>query len=85
MQSPAETVLPPLLMVDLIDLLGDFPPDRSRRQSEVLGARLGDLEHRARLQGAAPETMAAIKGARLLLDLAELPPLPALPSSTPTR
>lgn len=78
MQSPAETVLPPSHMVELIDLLGDFPPDQSRRQAEVLGIRLADLEHRARAQGAASETVAAIQGARVLLDLAELPPLPPL-------
>ncbi|MCJ2071405.1 hypothetical protein MKK75_21840 [Methylobacterium sp. J-030] len=64
-------------MVELIDLLGDFPPGQNRRQAEVLGIRLADLEQRARSQGAAPETVAAIQGARVLLDLAELPPLPA--------
>ena len=76
MQSPTETVLPSSLMVELIGLLGDFPPDQNRRQAEVLGIRLADLEHRARAQGAASETVAAIQGARVLLDLAELPPLP---------
>ena len=76
MQSPGEAVVPRSLMVELIDLLGDFLPERNRRQSEVLGSRLADLEHRARSQGAAPETVAAIQGARVLLDLAELPPLP---------
>ena len=85
MQSPAKTILPPSLMSELIDLLGDFPPERNRRQSEVLGVRLGDLEHRARCQEAAPETLAAIKGARVLLDLAELPPLPTQPSSNLIR
>ena len=85
MQSPARTILPPSLMSELIDLLSDFPPKRNRRQSELLGVRLGNLEHRARLQEAAPETLAAIKGVRVLLDLAELPPLPALPSSNPIR
>ncbi len=76
MQFPAETVLPPSLMVELIDLLGDFPPDQNRRQAEVLGIRLADLERRARAQEAAPETVAAIQGARVLLGLSELPPLP---------
>ena len=76
MQSPTETVLPSSLMVELIGLLGDFPPDQNRRQAEVLGIRLADLEHRARAQGAASEMVAAIQGARVLLDLAELPPLP---------
>ncbi|MCJ2018955.1 hypothetical protein MKK84_16145 [Methylobacterium sp. E-065] len=66
-------------MVELIDLLGDFPPGQNQRQAEMLGTRLADLECRARRQGAPPETVAAIKGARVLLDLAELPPLP--PSS----
>lgn len=76
MQSPVEAVPPRSLMVELIDLLGDFPPERNRRQAEVLGIRLADLESRARTQGAPPETVAAIKGARVLLDLAELPPMP---------
>ena len=76
MQSPSEAVVPRSLMVELIDLLGDFPPERNDRQSEALGSRLADLELRARSQGAAPETVAAIQGARVLLDLAELPPLP---------
>ena len=75
MQSPVEPALPRSLMVELIDLLGDFPSERNRRQSEVLGSRLADLEHRARSQGAASETVAAIQGARVLLDLAALPPL----------
>lgn len=74
MQSPSEVVVPRSLMVELIDLLGDFPPDQNRRQAEVLGIRLADLEHRARAQGAASKTVAAIQGARVLLDLAELPP-----------
>lgn len=76
MQSPSEVVVPRSLMVELIDLLGEFPPERNRRQSEALGSRLADLELRARSQGATPETVAAIQGARVLLDLAELPPLP---------
>ncbi|MCJ2099667.1 hypothetical protein [Methylobacterium sp. E-046] len=76
MQSPAEMVVPRSLMVELIDLLGDFPPEQNRRQAEVLGIRLADLEHRARSQGALVETVAAIQGARVLLDLAEMPPLP---------
>jgi hypothetical protein len=85
MQSPAKTILPPSLMSELINLLSDFPPERNRRQSELLGIRLADLEHRARSQEAAPETVAAIKGARVLLDLAVLPPLPTRPSSNLTR
>ena len=85
MQSPARTILPPSLMVELIGLLGDFPPERNQRQSEVLGVRLADLEHQARSQEAAPETVGAIKGARILLDLAELPPLPTQPSSNLIR
>ncbi len=56
MQSPVEAVPPHSLMVELIDLLGDFPPERNRRQAEVLGIRLADLESRARTQGAPPET-----------------------------
>lgn len=76
MEASAGTVFPRSLMGELIDLLGDFPPERNRRQAEVLGTRLVDLERRARTQGAPPETVAAIQGARVLLDLAELAPLP---------
>ncbi len=76
MQSPGEGVVPRSLMVELIELLGDFPPERNRPQSELLGAvwRIWNSEHARK--GAAPETVAAIQGARVLLDLAELPPLP---------
>ncbi|MCJ2060673.1 hypothetical protein MKL09_29655 [Methylobacterium sp. J-048] len=77
MQSPTEMVVPRSLMVELIDLLGEFPSERNRRQAEVFGIRLADLERRARTQGAACETVAAIQGVRVLFDLAELPPLPA--------
>ena len=76
MQFPGEAVVFRSLMVELIDLLGDVPPERNDRQSQALGSRLADLELRARSQGEAPETVAAIQGARVLLDLAELPPLP---------
>ena len=82
MRSPVEAVPPRSLMVELIDLLGDFPPERNPRQAEVLGIRLVDLEHRARTQGAPRETVAAIQGARALLDLAELPPLPPSGANT---
>ena len=85
MQSHAKTILPPSLMSELIDLLGDFPPDQNRRRAAALGIRLAELEHRARWEGAAPETMAAIQGVRVLLDLSELPPLQTLPSSNLTR
>jgi hypothetical protein len=73
-------------MEELIGLLGDFPPDRSRSQAKLLALRLADLESRARSQGAATETVAAIQGARVLLDLAALPPLPsAVEPSIATR
>ena len=85
MQSIAETNIPRSHMAELIDLLDDFPLARNPRRAAVLGLRLWELERRARWQGAAPETLAAIQGARVLLDLAELPPLPPLPPSSATR
>ena len=61
-------------MVRLIDLLGDMPADRNRRSTRAVGERLDRLDGEAR-QGEAPETtLAAIKGARVLLALAEMPP-----------
>jgi hypothetical protein len=65
-------------MEELIDLLGNFPPDRGRSEAEVISVRLADLERRARSQGAATEAVAAIQGARVLLGLSELPPLPPM-------
>lgn len=77
MQFPGEAMVLRSLMVEFIDLLGDFPPERNRRKIKALQSRLADLELRARSQGAAPETVAAIQGARVLLDLAEMPTLSA--------
>lgn len=80
MQSPAAETQPRPLMEELIELLGDFPPDRNKRRAETLASRLKHLEVRARSQEAATELVAAIRGARVLLDLSELPPLPTLNS-----
>lgn len=79
MRSPAAKTEPLSFMEELIDLLTNFPPDRNRRRAEVIALRFEHLEARARSQGAAVETLVAIQGARVLLELAELPPMP--PSS----
>jgi hypothetical protein len=69
-------------MGELIELLGEFPADRNEGRSESLMERLASLEARARAYSAPAETLAAIQGARVLMELAELPPLPrdGLPS-----
>lgn len=62
----------------LIGLLGAFPAGRDKRRSEALSERLESLEDEARQHGAPHTTIAAIQGAKILLNLAELP----LPNST---
>lgn len=82
MKTPTETAFPRSIIFELIDLLEDFPAGRNQRPAEGIGTRLADLERRARTEGESPEMVEAIKGARLLLDLAGLPPLP-LPAASP--
>ncbi|MCJ2084894.1 hypothetical protein MKK88_02650 [Methylobacterium sp. E-005] len=64
-------------MDELIDLMSDLSPAYDGRQAEELRMRLDDLQSRARSQDASGETIAAIQGARVLLDLTALPPLPS--------
>ena len=61
-------------MAALIDLLGEMPEPRDRRRVDVFTERLDKLEVEARQRAAPEATMAAIRGARVLLELAELPP-----------
>ena len=62
----------------LIDLLGQYPCRGSGVRGHGFAERLNGLEDEARRHAAPQETIAAICGVRVILDLAELPPLPAL-------
>ncbi|MDP4025740.1 hypothetical protein Q8W71_24210 [Methylobacterium sp. NEAU 140] len=62
-------------MAQLIDLLGDMPSDRNRQRAVEVGDHLDCLDAEARRDGAPATTLAAIKGARVLLELSEMPPL----------
>lgn len=68
----------------LIELLGGCPSDRDKRAVENVNVRLDLLEYEARGQGARDETLAAIRGAKILLSMAELPP-PRRPSGQALR
>ena len=76
MCAPAATTEPCPLMSELVLLLGDLPVDPGKPRAKALTERLDDLEARARAQGGSAETLAAIQGTRVLMKLAELPPLP---------
>ena len=76
MYAPTATTKPCTLMSELVLLLGDLPVDPDKPRAKVLTERLDDLEERARAQGESAETLTAIQGARVLMKLAELPPLP---------
>lgn len=76
MNATAATTEPCALMSELIVVLGDLPVDPGRPRAKALIERLDDLEMRARTQGASPEMLASIQGARVLMELAELPALP---------
>lgn len=82
MYAPAATTKPCPFMTELIRLLGEFPVNPGKPRAKAFTEQLDDLEARVRKQGAGVETLAAIKGARVLMELAELPPLPrhGLPS-----
>ncbi|MCJ2054774.1 hypothetical protein [Methylobacterium sp. J-070] len=75
MHDEAETAaLPCAFMAALIDLLGETPEPHARRSDNSFG-RLDKQEREARSHEAPAATMAAIKGARVLLELADLSPL----------
>lgn len=57
----------------LFSLLAEAPPGRDRAAAERFAERLDRLEYAARWEGAGPETLAAIAGARMLLGLAAYP------------
>lgn len=57
----------------LLTLLAETPPGRDRHAAEHAAERLDRLEYAARWEGAGPETLAAIAGARMLLGLAAYP------------
>jgi hypothetical protein len=60
-------------MAELADLLNEPSLEHGKRTGEATTQRLNRLEDEARRYGAREETMAAIHGTRLLLELAELP------------
>lgn len=62
-------------MTSLVDLLRDFPRPGCGDRGGPLAERLDGLEYDARRHDAPSETIGAIRGVRVLLDLAELPPL----------
>lgn len=68
-------------MIALLELLHDFPArdDQSRRQA--ISKRLEQLEFAACLHGAPEPTLAAIRGAWVLLDLAKRPSITLPPSA----
>ena len=70
-------------MTSLVDLLRDFPRRGSGTRGGPLAERLDGLEYDARRHDAPSETIGAIRGVRVLLDLAELPPFPATPIPGP--
>jgi hypothetical protein len=77
MQLDALNLPPPCsIMAMLIDLLGDMPVGQDRQQTEFVGERLDRLEFEARWHGVPEATLAAIEGARVLLLLGKIPPLP---------
>lgn len=77
MQLDALNSPPPCsIMAMLIDLLGEMLVGRDRKQTEIVGERLDRLEFEARWHGVPEATLAAIKGARVLLLIGEIPSLP---------
>lgn len=68
---PVEPVSP--VLDTLLSLLAEAPPGHDRKAAERAAERLDRLEYAARWNGAAPETLAAIAGARMLLGLAAYP------------
>ena len=73
--TPPDAPAPCPFMARLIALLGDMPAGRNSRRAAAVAERLDRLDRDARHDAAPETTLAAIKGARVLLTLAELPPL----------
>lgn len=78
MHVKAEAMAPPCpFLTALIELLGTFPTSGEGRHHELVRKQLDRLAHDAQHQGAPEATLASIKGARVLLGLSELPPIPS--------
>lgn len=75
MYAPTNTTELSSIMIELIELLGEMPKDCSQPRGQALTERLDALEAKAQALEAPAETLAAIQGARVLMSLAELPPL----------
>lgn len=58
----------------LTDLLGTFPEQRDWGQAETVRERLDELGYGACWDGVPEATLAAIRGARILLAIAGSPP-----------
>jgi hypothetical protein len=71
----AASALPPCAYrAALTDLLGVFPAGGDWHQIEAVAERLDELEYEARWSGAPETTLAAIRGARVLLAISASPP-----------
>jgi hypothetical protein len=71
-------------MAVLIELLNAFPASGERMRAAAMAERLDRLANDAQHAGAAEVTLASIKGARVLLDLAEISPKEFLARPTAT-
>lgn len=65
-------------MIDLIELLLDIPAQNNEACGQAISKRLEKLEFAACLHGAPEPTLAAIRGAWVLLDLAKRPSITLL-------
>ncbi|MGU3662342.1 hypothetical protein [Methylobacterium fujisawaense] len=74
MQSAVDAPTPCRFLGDLVSLLDEVPTEHGRRRAEATAERLSTLEHAARWHGAPESTLSAIRSARVLLSLAEMPP-----------
>ncbi|MDP4027297.1 hypothetical protein Q8W71_32565 [Methylobacterium sp. NEAU 140] len=83
--DPVSPLQPPTVMARLIDLLGEMPVGPDRHRAEAVAERLDLLEYEARWHGAPEGTLAAIRGARVLLGLTDLPPMPPIASHPGSR
>jgi hypothetical protein len=75
MYAPTNTTELTSLLTELIELLGEIQKDRNRPRAEAQTERLDALQAKAHAIGAPAKTLVAIQGARVLMELAELPPL----------
>lgn len=75
MQSAVDAPVSCPFMTELVGLLSE-PSFGRHKRGEGTAERLSELEADARRHGAREATLVAIKGARILVRLGELPPAP---------